>query len=133
MPDQREPLKIIRTESRNAEGQPATAEKYSVYLTLNRSLTKYERDVINTLAVDRPLGIGGANPSTLPRTLLITGTTIEQVAGARDEIKAFVVAVESEGRKAELDAQGKADAVAAATDAESKRRQAIADSIDWTD
>lgn len=131
MPGEREPLKIIGTESRNAEGQPPNSETYSVYLTLNRSLTPHERNLINAGAVTRPLGIGGADPSKLPLTLLIWNTTIEHVAAARDEIKAFLSQVESEGLAAEREAQAKADQAAAAANAEAKRRQAIADSIDW--
>jgi hypothetical protein len=131
MPEHRVPLRIIKAEARKPEGRGLDSDRFSVYLTLNRSLTTYERNWINKVAEARPLGIGGANPKTLPKTMLITNTTIEQVADARDAIKAFVASVESNGREAELEALDKADRDAAAAATEAQRRQAIADSIDW--
>jgi hypothetical protein len=130
MPGEREPLRIIKAEPHYAEGQSLQSDTYSVYLTLNRSLTLHEETLINAVKVPRPLGIGVAD-SKLPKTMIIWKTTIEQVAAARDEIKAFLSQVESEGLAAELEATDKADKAAAAADAEVKRRQAIADSIDW--
>ncbi len=131
MPSDREPLKILKTEVYNTRDQRTNAENYTVHLALNRSLTQFERDVINTGVVDRPLGIGGANPETLPRTLRISDTTIEQVADARDDILAFVAAIETAARTVELAAEEKAERAATAVATEAKRRKAIADSIDW--
>lgn len=124
------PLKIIKTQSRDPEGHSPNSDTYTVYLTLNRSLTTYERDLINSGTVTRPLGIGGADPSNLPKTLLISRTTIEQVAAASDEIKEFLALLDSEGMAAQLEAQNKADQKAA-SNAEAQRRQAIADKINW--
>lgn len=56
---------------------------------------------------------------------------MEQVAEARDDILAFVVAVESAGRVEELAAEDKKRKAREAVDAEAKRRKEIADSIDW--
>jgi hypothetical protein len=133
MPD-REPLKIIGTEAHTPEGRGYDSEKYTVRLTINRQLTDYESNWINTTAYStgaRPLGIGGADPKRLPRTLMISDTTLEEVAAARDDIKAFVAAVEANGREAEQQAQLKEDEETAAADVEARRRKAIADSIDW--
>ncbi|GAB7071800.1 hypothetical protein JCM12141A_60890 [Mycolicibacterium hodleri] len=130
-----EPLKIVGTEAHTPEGRRYDSEKYTVRLTLNRQLTDFERQWINTTAYQtgaRPLGISGANPQTLPRTLMISDTTLEEVAAARDDIKAFVAAVETNGHEAERQALDEADAYVNAARAEEIRRKAIADSIDWT-
>lgn len=131
MPSDREPLKILKAEVYTTRDQRPDAETYIVHLALNRALTQFERDVINSGVVDRPLGIGGADPSSLPRTLRISGTTMEQVAEARDDIVAFVDAVQSAGHIAELAAEEKKQKAREAIDAEAKRRKEIADSIDW--
>ncbi|SHV74076.1 hypothetical protein [Mycobacteroides abscessus] len=131
MPSDREPLRILKAEVYSTREQRPDAETYTVHLALNRALTQYERDVINTSLVDRPLGIGGANPSSLPRTLRISDTTMERVAEARDDILAFVDAVQSAGRVAELAAEEKKQKAQEALDAEAQRRKEIADSIDW--
>ncbi|SLI19250.1 Uncharacterised protein [Mycobacteroides abscessus subsp. abscessus] len=126
-----EPLRILKAEVYDTRDQQPNAETYTVHLALNRGLTHYEREVINTSFVDRPLGIGGADPRSLPRTLRISDTTMEQVAEARDDILAFVDAVQSAGRVAELAAAEKKQKAREALDAEAKRRKEIADSIDW--
>ncbi len=68
MPGERQPLRIINTETRNPKGQSPRSDTYSVYLTLNRSLTIYEENLINTLAVPRPLGfnMGSGSPNPWP-------------------------------------------------------------------
>lgn len=131
MPSDLEPLRILKAEVYTARDQQPNAETYTVHLALNRDLTHYERNVINTSFVDRPLGIGGADPRSLPRTLMISNTTMEQVAEARDDILAFVAAVESAGRVEELAAKDKKQKAREALDAEAKRRKKIAESIDW--
>lgn len=53
MPSDREPLKILKAEVYTTRDQRPDAETYIVHLALNRALTQFERDVINSGVVDR--------------------------------------------------------------------------------
>lgn len=131
MPD-REPLKIVKAEVHLENGQRSNpGDKYNVRFNLSRDLTTHEVNLINASAFDRPLGIGATNDSLPNNVMMAWRTTIEQVAEARDEIKAFLERVESEGLTAEREAQEKADRDAAARDTEAERRKSVADSINW--
>ncbi|OBB57961.1 hypothetical protein A5757_19285 [Mycobacterium sp. 852013-51886_SCH5428379] len=134
MPQDRKPLKIVKAEPYFERGQRAgtkAGEKYNVRFDLSRDLTVYEVNLINVSAVDRPLGIGATGDSLPDNVMMAWRTTIEEVAEARDEIKAFLEEIESRGLAAEREAEEKADRETADRDTEEARRKAVADSINW--
>jgi len=65
MPEHREPLRIIKAEARKPEGRGLDSGRYSVYLTINRSLTAYERIWINTARTRQDLWGFTRRPSHL--------------------------------------------------------------------
>jgi len=108
MPQDPKPLKIVKAEPHFESGQRQDAEKYNVRFVLSRELTRYEVNLINACAFDRPLGIGATNDSLPDNVMMAWRTTIEAVAESRDEIRAFLERIESEGLAAERAAQEKA-------------------------
>jgi hypothetical protein len=98
---------------------------YLVILRLSRPMSVSERRVVEGNVAGNPLGVS-TNPNE-HAALYVHDTTIEQVAEARDELKALVQRMESEGAQYEQTAkQSNIDRTE-----EKQRRREIAASIDW--
>lgn len=132
---QRAPLKIESTTAQDpksqAQEQPRDAkDKYTVTFRLSRPLTEQEQHIVEYREVKIPLGLDTDRQRFA--ALYAYNTTIEEVVEAADAIKAAIAEVEAAGLAAEQAAQVKQDQLNAERAVERKRRDGIAESIDWS-